>query len=117
MLTAPGSINGTATDTPEGDRSAREGSQVASENGDGLVFVVSQQKCGSTMLQRMFGAPPDVRTVAEPWVMLTPFDGGFEGAGLIFVTGEVISSPRRLAWWKRSNGSASERASFTSSRS
>ena len=40
--------------------------------GANLVFVVSQPRSGSTLLQRMLGAHPDVATVGEPWIMLNP---------------------------------------------
>jgi Sulfotransferase family len=51
-------------------------------NGDGLIFLLSQPRCGSTMLQRILGGHPDVHTVAEPWLMLTPFDACWKGGGL-----------------------------------
>ena len=49
------------------------------ENGEGLIFLLSQPRCGSTMLQRILGGHPDVHTVAEPWLMLTPFDACYKG--------------------------------------
>jgi hypothetical protein len=40
--------------------------------GDNLVFLISQPRAGSTLLQRMLGSHPDIHTVAEPWLMLHP---------------------------------------------
>ena len=41
-------------------------------DGEGLVFLVSLPRSGSTMLQRVLGSHPDIHTTAEPWVMLHP---------------------------------------------
>jgi len=41
--------------------------------GERLIFMISQPRSGSTMLQRMLGCHPDVHTVSEPWLMLHPF--------------------------------------------
>jgi hypothetical protein len=38
--------------------------------GENLIFVISQPRAGSTMLQKMLGACPDVHTVSEPWIAL-----------------------------------------------
>ena len=40
--------------------------------GEGLIFLVSLPRSGSTMLQRVLGGHPDIHTAAEPWVMLNP---------------------------------------------
>lgn len=40
--------------------------------GSRLVFLVSQPRAGSTLLQRLLGGSPQVHTVAEPWVLLHP---------------------------------------------
>ena len=37
-----------------------------------LIFLISQPRAGSTMLQRMLGAHPKVHTISEPWLMLHP---------------------------------------------
>ncbi len=37
-----------------------------------LIFLISQPRAGSTLLQRILGAHPDVHTVSEPWLMLHP---------------------------------------------
>ena len=40
--------------------------------GENLVFLISQPRAGSTLLQRILGSHPDIHTVAEPWLMLHP---------------------------------------------
>ncbi len=35
-----------------------------------LMFLVSQPRAGSTLLQRMLGTHPEIHTVAEPWILL-----------------------------------------------
>jgi hypothetical protein len=40
--------------------------------GDNLVFLISQPRVGSTLLQRILGNHPDIHTVSEPWLMLPP---------------------------------------------
>jgi len=40
--------------------------------GDNLIFLISQPRAGSTMLQRILGAHPDIHTVSEPWIALHP---------------------------------------------
>ncbi|MEQ9454304.1 MAG: sulfotransferase [Phycisphaeraceae bacterium] len=35
-----------------------------------LIFLVSQPRAGSTLLQRMLGTHPDIATVGEPWLAL-----------------------------------------------
>ena len=40
--------------------------------GSNLIFLVSQPRSGSTLLQRVLGSHSDVFTLAEPWVMLHP---------------------------------------------
>ena len=37
-----------------------------------LIFLISQQRAGSTLLQRMLANHPDVHTTAETWLMLHP---------------------------------------------
>ncbi len=37
-----------------------------------LVFLISQPRAGSTLLQRMIAAHPAVHTQSEPWIMLHP---------------------------------------------
>lgn len=45
------------------------------QDGQNLIFVVSQPRAGSTLLQRMLGSHPRIHTVSEPWLMLHPFYG------------------------------------------
>lgn len=40
--------------------------------GDNLIFLISQPRAGSTLLQRILGSHPDIHTVSEPWLMLHP---------------------------------------------
>jgi hypothetical protein len=40
--------------------------------GENLIFLISQPRAGSTLLQRMLGMHPDVHTTSEPWLMLPP---------------------------------------------
>lgn len=42
-------------------------------SGDNLIFLISQPRAGSTLLQRILGSHPDIHTVSEPWIMLHPF--------------------------------------------
>jgi Sulfotransferase family len=37
-----------------------------------LIFLISQPRAGSTMLQRILGSHPEVHTLPEPWIMLHP---------------------------------------------
>lgn len=50
--------------------------------GNNLIFLISQPRAGSTLLQRILGSHSDIHTVAEPWVMLHPLyalrDKGYE---------------------------------------
>ncbi len=47
-------------------------SGTSSYAGENLVFLVSLPRSGSTLLQRLLSAHPDIHSVAEPWVMLHP---------------------------------------------
>lgn len=40
--------------------------------GENLIFLLSQQRAGSTLLQRILAGHPEVHTTAEPWLMLHP---------------------------------------------
>jgi hypothetical protein len=40
--------------------------------GDNLIFVISQPRAGSTLLQKILGAHPEIHTVSEPWIALHP---------------------------------------------
>jgi hypothetical protein len=39
---------------------------------DKLLFLISQPRAGSTLLQRILAGHPEVHTTAEPWLMLHP---------------------------------------------
>lgn len=41
--------------------------------GTNLIFLISQPRAGSTMLQKILGSHPDIYTVSEPWLLLHPF--------------------------------------------
>ena len=47
-----------------------------------LIFLISQPRAGSTLLQRILAGHPEVHTTAEPWLMLHPVyalrEGGHE---------------------------------------
>lgn len=49
---------------------------------ENLIFLISQQRAGSTLLQRMLGTHSEIHTTAEPWLMLHPMyalrDSGHE---------------------------------------
>ena len=40
--------------------------------GENLIFIISQPRSGSTLLQRILFGHPDVQTSAETWLMLHP---------------------------------------------
>ena len=44
-------------------------------NGKNLIFLISQPRAGSTMLQRLLQAHREIHTMAEPWIMLHPLYG------------------------------------------
>lgn len=50
--------------------------------GEHLIFIISQPRAGSTLLQRMLATHPDIYTTSEPWLMLHPLyalrEKGFE---------------------------------------
>ena len=43
--------------------------------GHNLIFIISQPKAGSTLLQRILAGHPDIQTSAETWLMLHPTYG------------------------------------------
>jgi len=43
--------------------------------GKNLIFLVSQPRTGSTLLQKILGAHPDIHTLSEPWIALHPLFG------------------------------------------
>ena len=44
----------------------------ANYKGHDLIFIISQPRSGSTLLQRVLAGHPDVATSAETWLMLHP---------------------------------------------
>ncbi len=40
--------------------------------GENLIFLISQPRAGSTLLQRLLGGHPRIHTTTEPWIMLHP---------------------------------------------
>ena len=41
--------------------------------GENLIFLISQPRAGSTLLQLMLSGSPDIATTSEPWISLHPF--------------------------------------------
>ena len=42
------------------------------QEGENLIFLISQPRAGSTMSQRILGSHPNIYTVSEPWILLGP---------------------------------------------
>jgi tetratricopeptide (TPR) repeat protein len=40
--------------------------------GENLIFIISQPRAGSTLLQRILASHAEILSVAEPWIMLHP---------------------------------------------
>lgn len=40
--------------------------------GENLIFLISQPRAGSTLLQRILAGNPEIHTIAESWIMLHP---------------------------------------------
>lgn len=49
--------------------------QQADTPGANLAFLISAPRSGSTLLQRLLGAHPDIHTLPEPWIMLNACHG------------------------------------------
>jgi len=47
----------------------------SSYRGENLIFIISQPKAGSTLLQRILAGHADIQTSAETWLMLHPLYG------------------------------------------
>jgi len=45
---------------------------IRNNRGENLIFLISQPRSGSTLLQRILGANEQIYTVSEPWIMLQP---------------------------------------------
>ena len=51
----------------------RKGKKMSDEYlGENLIFIISQPRSGSTLLQRMLSGNKDIKTSAETWLMLHP---------------------------------------------
>lgn len=44
-------------------------------NGNRLIFIISQPRSGSTLLQRILAGHPDIHSSAETWLLLNPIYG------------------------------------------
>ncbi len=60
----------TASDTPLISASRSKRTEKNEPLGSNLIFIISQPRAGSTLLQRILGGHPDIHTTAEPWIML-----------------------------------------------
>lgn len=38
-----------------------------------IIFLISQPRAGSTLMQKIIGKHPDIFTMSEPWILLYPF--------------------------------------------
>jgi len=59
-------------DSRQSRLSADEMTGSISKSGENLIFLISQPRAGSTLLQRILGAHPAIHTVSEPWIVLPP---------------------------------------------
>ena len=50
------------------------------EKGKNLIFLISQPRSGSTLLQLMLSGSPEIATSAEPWIALHPIYALHDGA-------------------------------------
>jgi len=41
-------------------------------NSNNIIFLISQPRSGSTLLQRILGSHPSIHTQSEPWILLHP---------------------------------------------
>ncbi len=48
---------------------------IKSYTGKNLIFIISQPRSGSTLLQRVLAGHPEIQTSAETWLMLHPVYG------------------------------------------
>jgi tetratricopeptide (TPR) repeat protein len=54
------------------DKEKEEDKSEMDKLGEGIIFVISQPRSGSTLLQRLLSGHPKIHTMAEPWIMLHP---------------------------------------------
>ncbi len=50
----------------------RDAAMIVDYHGEDLVFLISQPRCGSTMLQRILGSHSQIYAPQETWLMLAP---------------------------------------------
>ncbi|MCI5148348.1 MAG: sulfotransferase [Candidatus Electrothrix sp. MAN1_4] len=60
---------------------------MANSNGKNLIFLISQPRSGSTMLQLMLAGHPDIATTSEPWIALHPLFALKQGIDAKYDTG------------------------------
>ena len=60
---------------PESSKNMTPAPQDAAYTGENLIFLISQPRSGSTLLQRLLAGHPDIQTSAETWLMLHPVYG------------------------------------------
>lgn len=92
-----------------GQQSRAEESPPIGEQGEGLIFLLSQPRAGSTLLQRMLGAHSAVHTTQEPWIALHPiyalrstgYEAEYGAAGARLFTREFMATlPRGQAGYE-----------------
>jgi hypothetical protein len=52
--------------------SVQEDKSETDKLGENLIFLISQPRAGSTLLQRILSGHSEIHTTAEPWIMLHP---------------------------------------------
>jgi len=61
-----------------------------------LIFLISQPRAGSTLLQRILGSHPDIHTVSEPWLLLPPVyalkENGYQAENNAFWAQKALES-------------------------
>lgn len=78
--------------------------------GENLIFIVSQPRAGSTLLQKVLGSHPEIHTMSEPWVALHPLFGLREsGLATDYGAGLSLAAMKQFlaqlpegeeAWWE-----------------
>ncbi len=91
--------------------------------GEDLIFIISQPRSGSTLLQRVLAGHPDIQTSAETWLMLHPiygfgrggirteYDHGSAAHGIreflqFYTDGEQVYTSAIRAWARELYGNA-----------
>jgi hypothetical protein len=71
--------------------------------GANLLFVISQPRSGSTLLQKILGSHSFVHTVSEPWIALHPIFGG-RASGIATEYGSRLALDGRDDFLRRLRG-------------